>query len=136
MLPVRAAERLAAATDLRADAQNANAVLVLFSLPGCSYCEAVRAQHLLPLQRERGARLAIREVDMASDAPLLDFSGARLSQRDFARRHGARIAPTVMAFRAGGERAGEPIVGAKIPEFYGHYLEQLLAAALAPQGLR
>lgn len=136
MLPVRAAGRLAAAADLQGDARNAEAVLVLFSLPGCSYCEAVREQHLLPLQRERGARLAIREVDMASDAPLRDFSGARVSHREFARRHGARLAPTVMAFRAGGQPAGEPVVGAKIPEFYGHYLENLLAAALWPQGLR
>jgi hypothetical protein len=41
-----------------------------------------------------------------------------------------------MAFGRGGARAGEPIVGAKIPEFYGHCLEELLAAALGPQGLR
>ena len=135
VIPARAGNGLPAAVDLQRDASE-GAVLVLFSLPGCSYCEAVRTQHLLPMQREQGGRLAIREVDMASDALLRDFAGARVSQRQFARAQGARIAPTVMAFGRGGGRAGEPIVGAKIPEFYGHYLEELLAAALGPQGLR
>lgn len=111
---------------------------MLFSLPGCSYCEAVRSQHLLPMQRDASShgRLVIREVDMSSDAPLVNFAGARVTHRQFARAHNVRIAPTVMAFTGTGEPAGEPIVGAKIPEFYGHYLDELVAAALAPQGLR
>lgn len=110
-------------------------VLVLFSLPGCRYCDEVRAQHLLPLAEEQRGRLALLEVDMASDRALRDFSGARVTHRAFARAQGARIAPTVMAFRRG-ERVGEPIVGAKIPEFYGHYLAGLLDRARAPQGRR
>ena len=135
-VPVHAADRLPTAVDLRSDSEHGKAVLVLFSLPGCGYCEVVRAQHLLPMHREHARRIAIREVDIASDAPLRDLTGARVSHRQFARTQGARIAPTVMAFGRGGERAGEPIVGAKIPEFYGHYLENLLAAVLGPQGLR
>jgi hypothetical protein len=79
--PALAADALPVAGDLRRDAATRPAVLVLFTLPGCSYCEGVRTQHLLPLQREQGARIAIREVDMASDAPLRDFSGARVSHR-------------------------------------------------------
>jgi thiol-disulfide isomerase/thioredoxin len=121
--------------DLREAAETARegVVLVLFSLPGCHYCDEVRAQHLVPLLAEQRGRVAIVEVDLASRDALHDFSGVRVTQRDFARAQGARLAPTVMAFR-GGERIGEPIVGAKIPEFYGHYLAQLLDRARSPSG--
>jgi hypothetical protein len=132
-----AAAGLPVPTDLREETAPApeGVVLVLFSLSRCRYCDEVRAQHLLPLAKEQRGRLPILEVDMASDKMLRDFSGARVTQRAFARAQGAKIAPTVMAFRRG-ERVGEPIVGAKIPEFYGHYLAGLLDRARAPQGRR
>lgn len=125
-----------AAADLRAEAAD-GAVIVLFSLPGCRYCDEVRALHLAPLMKEGRlhGRLVVREVDLSSDAPLVDFDGARTTHRVFARRHGARIAPTLVALRRDGSRAGEAIVGAKIPEFYGAYLDRLVAAAL-DQGRR
>ena len=134
---------LPVASDLRQDARRApqGVVLVLFSLPGCRYCDEVRSQHLAPLRGDAALkdRVALREVDMSSDAMLRDFNGASVSHRAFARSHGARIAPTVVAFDGRGARRGEPLVGAKIPEFYGHYLGKLLDEALAPpepQGLR
>lgn len=139
-VPVVAGEGpvLRAASDLRRDAEGDRVVLVLFSLPGCRYCEAVRSQHLAPLQRDaklRG-RLVLVEVDIASDAALRDFSGAPVTHRRFAASHGVKIAPTVMALGISGRPLGKPIVGAKIPEFYGYYLDGLLEAALGPQGLR
>ena len=139
LLPAGAGE-LPAAADLGHDARRLKdgVVLVLFSLPGCRYCDEVRAQHLLPLQQDPGlrGRVEIREVDMSSDAMLRDFDGTLVSHRAFARVHAARIAPTVVAFDGRGARRGKPIVGAKIPEFYGHYLGELLERALEPQGLR
>ena len=77
-----------------------------------------------------------QEADAEIDAMLRDFDGTLVSHRAFARVHAARIAPTVVAFDGRGARRGKPIVGAKIPEFYGHYLGALLERALAPQGLR
>lgn len=126
---------LSAAVDLQKEAKAIpeGVVLVLFSLPGCRYCDEVRSQHLVPLlqEQDRRGRVAVLEVDMASDAALRDFSGAPVTHRVFARAEGARVAPTVVAFRDG-ERVGEPIVGAKIPEFYGYYLANLLDRAFAP----
>jgi hypothetical protein len=136
-LPARAHEALPAAVDLRQDAQH-GAVLVLFSLPGCRYCEAVRREHLSPLLREArpGREVRVREVDMSSAAPLTDFAGVRVTHMQFARANGVRLAPTVMGFAAGGRAAGRPIVGAKIPEFYGYYLANLVDEARGAQGLR
>ena len=78
------------AQDLRREASG-GAVLVLFSLPGCRYCDEVRALHLRPLLRDPQLRdrVAIREVDLSSDAPIVDFTGERTTHRAFARRHGA-----------------------------------------------
>lgn len=139
-LPLQASEpaALPLAADLRGDAQASPVVLLLFSLPGCHYCEAVRREHLVPMRQDGrfAGRIEILEVDMASDAPLRDFSGAQLTHQRFAARHGVRIAPTVMALARSGALLGEPIVGAKIADFYGYYLDALVERALAPQGRR
>lgn len=138
-LPLQASESAALplAADLR-DAQAGPVVLVLFSLPGCHYCEAVRREHLVPMRRDGrfAGRIEILEVDMASDAALRDFSGALLTHQRFAARHGVKIAPTVMALARSGALLGEPIVGAKIADFYGYYLDALVERALAAQGRR
>ena len=139
-LPARAGEvsALPSASDLRRDAQGNRVVLILFSLPGCHYCDAIRSQHLLPVHRDAALRerLAIVEVDISSDASLRDLSGQAVTHRSFAASHGVSIAPTVMALGTTGAPLGKPIVGAGIPDFYGHYLEQLLERAFAAQGLR
>ncbi|WP_229505745.1 hypothetical protein [Massilia genomosp. 1] len=54
------APALAAPRDLAADAalaaQRGQPLLLLFSLPGCAYCDVVRRNYLLPLTREGAAR--------------------------------------------------------------------------------
>ena len=52
-------------------------IVVLYSLPGCPYCEEIRRAHLGPLLREPGAaaRLIIRQVDVNGGQALVDFSG-------------------------------------------------------------
>lgn len=139
-LPARAdeASALPSASDLRRDAQGGRVLLILFSLPGCHYCEAVRSQHLVPMQREAELRerLAIVEVDISSDALLSDFSGKQVSHRGFAASHGISIAPTVMALGASGVPIGKPLVGAGIPDYYGYYLQALLERAFAAQGFK
>lgn len=134
----REAEALPLAHDLRGDAQSTPVVLVLFSLPGCHYCDGVRSTHLVPLRREGGlgGRVAIVEVDLSSDAPVRDFSGALVTHRQLAAALGVKIAPTVMALGRDGKPLAEPLVGAKIADFYGYYLDALLERALAAQGLR
>lgn len=136
-LAARAAPEFPEAEDLRREASG-GAVLVLFSLPGCRYCDEVRALHLGPLRDDPRLRkrIAVREIEISGDAPLVDFRGERTTHRAFAKRHGVTIAPTVIAWRPDGSRAGDAIVGAKIPEFYGHYLGALVASALDPQGRR
>lgn len=123
---------LTLASDLGSDAAQARSrgvpVLVLFSLPDCQYCDRVRHDYLLPIQRGRaGAPPAIlRQVDLGSARPLRDFKGAATTHDAFARRHGITLAPTVKIFDGEGREAAEPLVGLLTPELYGAYLEQAL----------
>jgi thiol-disulfide isomerase/thioredoxin len=130
---VAAETTLAKAADLAADvresARTGIPVLLLFSLPGCPHCEAIRRGHLLALEKEQPARVIARQVDMHSTQVMIDFAGRRTTHGEFIRAQNIRFAPIVVLAGAGGERLTEPLVGAMLPDFYGAYLEGAIAAA-------
>lgn len=126
---------LPAATDLRADARNAERsgfpLIVLVSLAGCPHCEVVRRSHLLPLLRGDAVprKPIIRQIEMNGRNLLRDFVGKEISHAEFAKNHGARIAPVVFFFNAKGESLTGPLIGAMIPDFYGAYFDAALSEA-------
>lgn len=118
--PASLANALAAALRAR------QPLLVMASLADCPFCNLVRTNYLVPLQREQG--LAAVQLDIASQRPVLDFE-ARASTHDLLlRRWGVQAAPTVLFFGPGGREVAERLVGASV-DFYGAYLDQRLAAA-------
>ncbi len=127
-----AAGDLTLASDLGQDAAQARArgvpVLVLFSLPGCDYCEQVRRDFLLPMQRDRdaGGTAILRQVDLGSAQPIRDFAGNATTHDAFARSHRITLAPTVKIFDGEGREAAEPLVGMLTRDLYGAYLEHAL----------
>jgi len=132
--PLALAQTLPGATDLAADGAQARAlrapVLVFFSESTCPWCERVRREYLSPMHNDpayRG-RVLIREIDTGSEATLSDFSGHRVSQRDFARRYAVRKVPVVAVFGPNGELLSEPMVGMSIPDFYQAYLDNAIDA--------
>ncbi|MCP2936999.1 hypothetical protein NK983_30350, partial [Salmonella enterica subsp. enterica serovar Typhimurium] len=78
--------------------------VVLFSLPGCHYCEEVRNHYLAPLARDAAnrGRLVVREIDLNSARALTDFDGTSTTQAAFARRLKVQFAPTVLFLDARG----------------------------------
>ncbi|MBC7625396.1 MAG: thioredoxin [Aeromicrobium sp.] len=126
---------LTKATDLQADAAAARKagvpILVLYSLPGCPYCEAIRRSHLTPLVAEKPVRAIIRQIDLQSSAALRDFDGKPTTHADFVRARGIKFAPVVSFFGADGKTIGEPLMGTMLPDFYGAYLADALSAATA-----
>ena len=119
------------AADLAADARGMRRgqipMLVLYSQADCHWCEQVKRDHLLPLQRDPAARVILRQIDLDSDAPLVDFAGRLTTHRAYARGEGARVTPTLAVYGADGRRLAEPLVGVRIPDFYGSYIERLIA---------
>jgi hypothetical protein len=127
--------QLPRADNLAADAARMRAarllLLVLYSQADCHWCEVVRRDHLLPLleRPEGGARLLLRQVDIDSDQPLVDFADNRTTHRAFARREGAKLTPTLAIYGPDGRRLAEPLVGVRIPDYYGAYIERLIEQA-------
>ncbi|SPD63282.1 Thioredoxin [Cupriavidus taiwanensis] len=125
------------ATDLAAHgadaARRGEPLVVLVSMPGCGYCDAVRRNYLGP--QATAGEIAVRELDMTADTPLRDADGSQTTARAWARAHQVRVAPTVLFLDRQGRAAANPLRGMQ-PDFYGAYLEQALAQARAAVAAR
>jgi thioredoxin-related protein len=121
--------------DLAADARLAAArgvpLLVLYSRDDCSWCEKLRREHLGPLSRDPAAPALVRELHMDRATPLVDFAGRRTTSADFSQQMQARFAPTVMFHGRDGEQLAEAIVGFRLADFYGAYLERAIQESRA-----
>ncbi len=130
-----AATSLPPASDLDADVRSAGQqgipVLILYSLPGCPYCEAIRRSYLLPMLAEAPPRALVRQVDIDSSRTLQDFQGKPISHQDFAKREGITLTPVVAFHGPGGAPVAERLIGAMLPDFYGSYLDDSLVKAAA-----
>lgn len=106
--------------------------VVLFSLPDCPYCVAIRDAYLpaLPDDPRFRERVRIREVGIGSTKQLVDFDGQKASHADVARRLKVKFAPTVLFLDAGGQPRAEPLLGGDSVGFYGGYLEKRVMQAL------
>lgn len=121
-----------AVSDAREAAHPGAVFVVLFSLPGCHYCEEVRSHYLAPLARDTAnrGRLVIREIDMNSTRALTDFEGASTTQAAFAKRLKVQFAPTVLFLDARGQQVASPLIGAGKADFYGAYLDEAITTGL------
>ena len=131
-LTVRAApdSRLPVALSLKdeldAALRLAQPLVVMVSLDGCPFCRVVREHHLLPLRHEGHP---IVQVDMRSDARVLDFAGQSRTHDELVRAWKIVSAPTLLFFGKGAREVAPRLQGSAIPDFYGAYLEQRIHAA-------
>ncbi len=127
--PASAAGGLVRATNFNADARDAAQrkvpILVLFSSPGCHYCDRVKSDYLIPLQKDPAYRkkVIIREVSVGATVPLTDFDGSVTTESTFASLNKVFMVPTIRVFDTSGKAASEDIVGLLIPDYYFGYLE-------------
>lgn len=112
--------------ELNASLRLAQPLVVMVSLEGCPFCRVVREHHLLPLRQEGQP---IVQVDMRSDARVLDFAGQSRTHDGLVKAWKVHVAPTLLFFGRGGGEIAPRLQGASIPDFYGAYLEQRLHAA-------
>jgi len=123
------------ATDLRADGRLSRRgripIVILFSLPGCPYCEIVRRSHLLPMLRDpaQAGRAIIRQIDVGGDLRIAGFQGERTTHEAIARAHDVRSAPVVAFWDGGGLPVADPLKGMLLPDFYSAYLDAALETA-------
>ena len=133
---------LPSAKDFRADAlrpgRRARLVVVLFSLPDCPYCDQVRREQLVPLVRDHDltGRLVVREVSIVGTRTLIDFRGSQTTEAAFAKEARAKFSPIVAFFDPAGDQVVPAIVGARLPDFYGAYLDDAIQLGISKIGNR
>ena len=122
--------------------RNQRPIVLMFSLPGCPWCDALRREHLNGLAaHQETLQIRFLELDMSERRPFLkdsepEPSGSAgstawwqlASPADCARALRVRMAPTVLFMGPDGEVA-ERLVGYGSPDFYGAYLEQRMTQA-------
>ncbi|WP_324779575.1 SoxW family protein [Thiobacillus sedimenti] len=129
-----AADSLVHARDFQADARAAAKrqvpILVVFTSPGCGYCERVKQDYLIPMQKDPASRkrVLIREVTLGASTPLTGFDGAPTTEGAFAAEHKVYMVPTVQVFDTRGNATGDAIVGLLIPDYYYGYLQSAIDA--------
>lgn len=125
------------ARDLRADGRLSRSsrapIVILFSLPGCPYCEIVRRSYLGPMLADPKAagRVIIRQIDVDSDEALTGFRGERTTHAAIARAHEVRVAPVVAFWDGEGRTLADPLRGMLLPDFYGAYLDDAIERSRA-----
>lgn len=135
--PAGAADGLVHAKDFKADARDAARrkvpLMLIFTSPGCHYCERVKREYLIPMHKDAAYRnkVVIREVTMGATTPLTDFDGTATTEGAFAAAHKVFMVPTVKVLDTQGADASEAIVGLLTPDYYFGYLE-----AAIDEGLR
>ncbi|HQR77853.1 MAG TPA: hypothetical protein PLR35_15645 [Burkholderiaceae bacterium] len=117
-------------------AQSARAgvpIIVLFSTPGCPYCQEARQNYLVPRHAEQQRRskpeYLLREVDITSRRPVGTIDGRAFTEAQLAERYGIHFAPVLMAFDSRWRPLGDPLVGLDRAGFYESYVERLITAA-------
>lgn len=132
-----AGEGVPAARDLQQDAAEARArgaaVLVVFVGDRCPYCDLALNEVLIPTSRnpDYQRKLVMRRIETRSGQSLRDFDGKRITQGEFAKRHGIFLVPTVMLFDHRGQPLTKPMVGITTVDHYGYELDLAIEEALA-----
>lgn len=101
-------------------------LVVMASLEGCVYCQAVRQSHLVPLRETAG--LAVVQVNLRSRQPMRNFDGSAITHDERIRAWGIRLAPTLMFIGRDGVEVAERLQGYSA-DFYSAYLAERLALA-------
>lgn len=129
------ASELLPAANLRAEAEQAvrsgGPLIVIYSRADCKFCKTVKRDYLEPLANDtkRSKPPIIREIGQDRDTPLIDFKGQPTTHAAFAANQKIKLVPVVAFYGPDGRKLAEPIVGARLPDFYQSYLDDAIAQA-------
>ena len=126
------ASELLPAADLRAEAARAARagapLIVIYSRDDCKFCQTVKRDYLAPLAAGQKPPV-VREIGQDRAAPLTDFQGRATTHAAFAAGEKIKLVPVVAFYGPNGRQLAEPIVGARLADFYQSYLDEAIAQA-------
>ncbi len=126
---------LPAATDLAADAvesvRTRVPILLVVTREECGFCATLKREVLGPmmLAGDHPGRVLIRELNLDSREPVVDFAGLPASCWSIASAYEALFSPTVLLVGPDGSELVERMIGLSTPEMYGWYLDRAIDAA-------
>ena len=129
MAPAWSATDLPAAADLQQEAaqaaRNGAPLVIIYSRTDCKYCETVKRDYLKPLAADAKyhTKIVIRQVNQDGDQALKDFKGSATKHARFAASEKVKLVPVVAFYGPDGQQLADPIIGARLPDFYLSYLE-------------
>ena len=130
--PSWSATDLPVAVDLAQEAAQAvrsgQPLIVIYSRQDCKYCETVRRDYLKPLAADPKYhnKVVIRQINQDGDQALIDFKGGATKHARFAASEKVKLVPVVAFYGPDGRQLADPIVGARLPDFYLSYLEEAI----------
>lgn len=107
-------------------------ILVLYTSPGCQYCERAKSEYLVPMLNDPmyKNKVIMREVDITSQNPITLFNGSKSTGEAFATQHKVTMVPTIKLMNAQNVALAEPIVGLLIQDFYFGYIDSAINLGL------
>ena len=136
LVSAQPADRLPIAKSFEADSKLAAAkkipILVLYTSPGCPFCERAKSDYLVPMLKDPAYKnkVIMREVDITSQSPLTLYNGSTSTGAAFAAQHKVAIVPTIKVINAQDAEVAEPIVGLLIPDYYFGYIDSAISGGI------
>lgn len=125
------------ASDLRNEVEMARKqggpLVIIYSRRDCKYCETVKRDYLKPLANNPRFRdhVLIRQVNQDGDSALIDFQGNATKHAAFTTSEKMKLVPVVAFYGPNGRRLADPIIGARLPDFYPSYLEEAIERSIS-----
>lgn len=123
------------AVNLQKDAHSADEknlpILLAFSTPWCTYCEAMEQEVLEPLLRsgDYTDKMILRKLEVTDNNQLIGFDGKRVASDRLARRYDIDVYPTLVFINAKGDEVGQRIVGISLLDYIFADIDTALAVA-------
>ena len=122
---------LPVAKDFLMDAQKVwkqkTPILIMFSIPDCSYCKKIKEEVLSPMATmdEYNEKIIIRHIDAQSFEELNNFYNEEITHNEFAFKYAVNFFPTVILVDNYGSTLGK-IIGVPSDEMYWTDLDELI----------
>ncbi len=112
--------------------ENNMPILIEFSTPWCSYCEALEQQVLEPLimSQEFKDKIIIRKIEVTDFSTVIGFDGETYTAFEINQKYKVKLYPTLVFLDANGNEISQRIVGITVIDFAAESLEKAIAVAI------
>lgn len=106
-------------------------ILIMFGTEECPYCYLLREDFLIPMiiSGDYANKVILREIHVSYRGSLIDFSGKKVTAREFANRYKVKIFPTTVLIDAHGKKLVKNIIGITTPSLFGGTLDDSIGKA-------